>query len=189
MRFCSLSWTWLYPTVDTKFAADTGAQVDCISVSQIRKLGIGKQNLLIPGLHVDCANNTDAGIVGVFFGRIWTAEETGGMSVLFYVLEKGSNLLSKSTCEKLGIVQKDFPKIHGRVQEVYIPGSDVEESSLQGTHISSVQRTEPEDGLQAEGECDPDSPLPCRCPRRNWVDPPETIPFEPIKENVGKIEK
>ena len=39
------------------------------------------------------------------------------------------------------------------------------------------------------GVCDPDSPLPCRCPRREYVDPPTHLPFPPTRENTKKLEE
>ena len=41
---------------------------------------------------------------------------------------------------------------------------------------------------QDEGECDPDSKLPCRCPRRELVYPPVEFPFSATEANRRKLE-
>ena len=40
---------------------------------------------------------------------------------------------------------------------------------------------------QDEGECDPDSKLPCRCPRRELVYPPVEFPFSATE--VGGLDQ
>ena len=96
------------------------------------------------------------------------------VKVLFYVMKQGGDMLSRHTCERLGLIDKEFPK-PGYVEK----GNGVEHAEVHGV-----------DGgvFQGYGECDPDSELPCRCPRREFVDPPSTLPFEPIEENREKIE-
>ena len=42
---------------------------------------------------------------------------------------------------------------------------------------------------QEHGVCDPDSDLPCRCPRREFVDPPDKIPYAATEENREDLEK
>ena len=41
---------------------------------------------------------------------------------------------------------------------------------------------------QPEGECDPESTLPCRCPRRRFADPPETLPMPATASNITALE-
>ena len=68
--------------------ADTGVQIDCISVSQIGKFALRKNNVLRSGLKVDCENQTDAGIIGVFFGKILSPSQAGiCLSAVIYVLK------------------------------------------------------------------------------------------------------
>ena len=43
-------------------------------------------------------------------------------------------------------------------------------------------------GYQPVGECDPDSVLPCQCPRREFVDLPESCPIEMKMENRAELE-
>ena len=41
---------------------------------------------------------------------------------------------------------------------------------------------------QPEGECDPESNIPCSCPRRQFTDPPDRLPFLPTKSNRKALE-
>ena len=41
---------------------------------------------------------------------------------------------------------------------------------------------------QPVGECDPESPLPCRCPRRKFIDPPDKIPMPATDSNINALE-
>ena len=41
---------------------------------------------------------------------------------------------------------------------------------------------------QPIGECDPESPLPCRCPRRKFRDPPDNIPMPATDSNISALE-
>ena len=41
---------------------------------------------------------------------------------------------------------------------------------------------------QPEGECDPESNIPCSCPRRQFTDPPDRLPFPPTKSNRKALE-
>ena len=48
---------------------DTGAQVDCINRKKLHALGLVENHLLSPEVVVGCANESPAGVMGVFFGR------------------------------------------------------------------------------------------------------------------------
>ena len=39
---------------------------------------------------------------------------------------------------------------------------------------------------QPVGECDPESPLPCQCLRRNFTEPPETLPISFGQDGHGE---
>jgi hypothetical protein len=41
---------------------------------------------------------------------------------------------------------------------------------------------------QPKGECDPESPLPCKCPRSNFTEPPKNIPMPATKSNIIALE-
>ena len=42
---------------------------------------------------------------------------------------------------------------------------------------------------QPVGECDPASELPCSCPRRTFVDPPEEMPMAATASNRKDLEE
>ena len=124
---------------------DTGAQVDCISKKKLNLLGLEENQLRKPGVVLDCANKTEAGVLGVFFGEVSPMEgdwKVDKVKVLFYVMKQGGDMLSRHTCERLGLVNKEFPK-PGFVEKV----DGVEHAEVHGV-----------DGgvYQEYGECDPD---------------------------------
>ena len=41
---------------------------------------------------------------------------------------------------------------------------------------------------QPPGECDPESDLPCSCPRRSFADPPDQLPMPATKSNIQALE-
>ena len=63
----------------------------CLSKDKLRCLGLNKSSLLKTELSLGCANESDAGIMGAFFGKV--AHKANGnnsvVRVLFYVLKKG----------------------------------------------------------------------------------------------------
>merc|ERR1711954_183009 len=161
---------------------DTGAQVDCVNRKQLKALGLVESQLLKPEVVIGCANESKANVLGVFFGRVLAME---GMvevkvQVLFYVLKDGGNILSNHTCEKLGLISQDFPKIGELLQRLG--------DKIKRVKVNKVQRQESVEIFQEEGVCDPDSSKPCRCPRREYVDPPINLPFPPVEENRKKLE-
>ena len=158
---------------------DTGAQVDCVSRRKLRSLGLVESQLLQPAVSIGCANDTSAEVLGVFFGKVLAVEgdKRVQVKVMFYVLKHGGNILSRHTCEKLGLISPDFPKIGEHLED------DFEQVGVE------VNGMEGSDAIyQEDGECDPDSRLPCRCPRRSFVDPPDEIPFSPCEANREKLE-
>ena len=92
---------------------DTGAQVDCLNKNKLKSLGLNESSLLKTELSLGCANDSDAGIMGAFWGKV--VHKANGnntvVRVLFYVLRKGSNLLSRTTITKLGILHTTFPQV------------------------------------------------------------------------------
>ena len=161
---------------------DTGVQVDCLNRKKLHALGLVENQLLSPEVVVGCANESPAGVLGVFFWKVTAMEGLAKVQVqvLFYVLRDGGNILSRHSCEKLGIVSKEFPKVG---EHLIRP---VNEDKKSGLEINVVERSGAV--YQEEGECDPDSELPCRCPRREFVDPPGELPYPPTEENRKKLE-
>ena len=131
---------------------------------------------------IGCANESKANVLGVFFGRVLAMEGQVRLTVqvLFYVLREGGSILSNHTCEKLGLISPDFPKIG---EHLLAP-----DEKIKGVKVNNVQRQEAKEIFQEEGVCDPDSIKPCRCPRREYVDPPTCMPFPPSEGNRKKLE-
>ena len=133
---------------------------------------------------VGCAKDTKAEVLGAFFGKVLAMEDTVKVQVqvLFYVLKEGGSILSNHTCEKLGLVSQDFPKVGEHLVKPVIRGGRMR------LRVNEVQGRVSEDLYQEMGVCDPDSSTPCRCPRREYVDPPTQLPFPGVAANREKLE-
>ena len=92
---------------------DTGAQVDCLSRNKLISLGLNESSQLKTELSLGCANQSDADIIGAFWGRV--AHKANGnntvVRVLSYVLRKGGCLLIRTTITKLGLLPNTFPQV------------------------------------------------------------------------------
>jgi hypothetical protein len=56
------------------------------------------------------------------------------------------------------------------------------------TKIDSGTPSIPMPTHQPPGKCDPESDVPCSCPRRRFVDPPDQIPMPATRNNVPALE-
>ena len=56
--------------MDMKATADTGAQVDVIGTDHVERMGLQIAFLLRTKMSLNCANNSPAGNLGVFFARV-----------------------------------------------------------------------------------------------------------------------
>ena len=56
------------------------------------------------------------------------------------------------------------------------------------TKIDSGTPSIPMPTHQPPGKCDPESDVPCSCPRRRFVDPPDQIPMPATHSNVPALE-
>ena len=93
----------LLHTPKLELLCDTGAQVDCISRKTLLSLGLGKDQLRKPQILLDCANKTEAEVLGVFFGEVLAMEgncRVDKVKVLFY---------------EAGLIDEQFPKVGGVV--------------------------------------------------------------------------
>ena len=168
--------------------ADSGAQVDCINKSKLRQLGLSQDSLLATSVKLGCANETSAGVLGVFFAKIEAKSAAGRKTVvrcLVYVLETGGNLLSRSTLEKLGLLPTGWPDKFNRSPNdaIYKLNEVLKDGAVPAQQTGSGGATR-----QPPGQCDPDSDLPCCCPRRQYTDPPDILPMPAINANRSKLE-
>merc|ERR1712105_157919 len=165
----------------TSIVTDTGAQVDCLNKSKLKSLGLNELSLLKTELSLGCANESDADIIGAFWGKVLHKANGNNtvVRVLFYVLRKGGNLLSRTTITKLGLLPTTFP-------QVPLGGSSV--TSSPSATQGQVVVADTSEVRQPDGECDPDSPLQCSCPTREQVQPPQKIPFPATVKNRLRLE-
>ena len=156
--------------------ADSGAQVDCVSRDKLKPLGLNEYSLLKAEMSLGCANGSDAGIIGAFFGKVALKDKANNAVVreLFYVLKKGGNLLSRTTLTKLGLLTANFP-LGGSQQCDKLPVWP----ATQGQMVVAGNTR----NRQSDGDCDPDSPLPCSCPMRVQVQVPKQLPYAPTMQN------
>ena len=80
----------LFQTPKLDLLCDTGAQVDCISRRKLKMLGLGEDQLRKPQVSLDCANKTEAEVLGVFFGEVSAMEgdwRAGKVKALFNVMK------------------------------------------------------------------------------------------------------
>merc|ERR1712030_69600 len=157
-----------------------GRFVEPPNKSKLKYLGINESSLLQTELSLGCANESDADIMGAFWGKVIhkVNDKNTVVRVLFYVLRKGGNLLSRTTITKHGLLPTTFP-------QESLGGSSVTSSSseTQGQVVADTPEVR-----QPEGECDPDSPLQCSCPTREQVQPPQKIPFQATVKNRLRLE-
>ena len=87
---------WILQIPKIELLCDTGAQVDCINRKKLRALRLKEDQLLLPAVAIGCANESPAGVLGVFFGVVTAMEGmvTVKVQVLLYVLRDGGNILS-----------------------------------------------------------------------------------------------
>ena len=165
--------------------ADSGAQVDIIGEDQLAPLGMATRDLLPTRVSLDCANNTKAKVLGVFLGKIWGKSVVTGKTVMVrgmvYVIRGKACLMSKTTLRALGCLPEDFPEV-GR----FLRNNG---NSAAANSIGGADQVNQDPLRQAEGECDPDPDAPpCRCPRRQFQEPPEQLPFPATASNREVLE-
>ena len=164
--------------VDMTATADTGAQVTIMGTDHLKKFGLQIQHLLRSKMTLNCANNSLAGNLGVFFARIkgrhYKTNELIETKSMVYVIPGDAMLLSSRTLKKLGCIEEEFPEV-GKF--------------LDRAEVSTVESKPATQLRQPEGECDPESDIPCSCPRRGFSDPPTDLPMPATKSNRKELEK
>ena len=157
--------------------ADTGCQAVCIGPQQLSKLGLTKSDLMEVEMTLSAANGLGLQIFGACFVRI-SGESTLGKvfqtKEICYVAE-GVNkmLLSRESCEKLGMISNRFPSIGENDNSISAPISQV-------THKHSDIANDEQFDLEP---CSPDDSGACSCPRRENCPPPPK--FDPTLSPSG----
>ena len=102
-------------------------------------------------------------------------------------MKQGGDLLSREVLQQLGVLPPGFPTVGqfsaGKVEKTEVnkvsagDGSDINKETLQKLIF------------QPQGQCDPQSHLPCQCPMRTVVEVPEKLPMAAVPENREKLEE
>lgn len=151
------------PLISSKAMADTGCQSCLSGVALLHTLGLTKQNVIPVKMKMTAANNKSIGIIGALPLRITGTSPSGLKLVthqLVYFTDDSSRLfLSKQACTALGIISRNFPTV--------------------GESLLATSNVPPESGITQD----------CQCPKRELPPPlPTKLPFDPIPENVDKIQ-
>ena len=147
----------------------------------IAALGLTRKDLLRSQVSLDCANQTKAKLLGLFLSKISGVSVITGEGKIahgmVYVIEGKSCLVSMVTLRDLGCVQEEFPEIVRFSWAV----AALRAMTSTGHHGA--------DGGSHGGEvCDPDSPLSCSCPRRQFTDSPDMLPIPATASNRKALE-
>jgi hypothetical protein len=160
-------------------------QLKCIK-SKLKQLGISHDALLTTSVGLGCANYTSADVIGALFAKVETKSNDGKKKVgkaLVYVLKTGGNLLSCSTLKKLGLLPAGWPNKVTSGDTIYELNEVLKEGAV------PIHAGGPSDITRKPlGQCDPDSALPCSCPRRQFTDPPDVLPMPATTVNRSKLE-
>jgi hypothetical protein len=141
----------------------------------------------------------------MFYARIRGKHyKTGVMletEAMVYVIEGDICLLSRKTLKALGCLPDGFPRIGEFLETAKMKsiepvdaasgqdGEDNDQTLLQ-KRARSVEQLFPRSPVrQPHGECDPESDLPCSCPRREFVNPPDQLLMPATTNNRKALEE
>ena len=128
-----------------------------------------------------------------------TGEETTTRSMV-YVIKGKVCLMSKTTLMALGCLPKEFPQIgkflgtetrlvskEARQALGIINNAIGSHKTAESDNLSANHGSHPEAVRQPLGECDSDSPLPCSCARRQFTNPPDSLPMPATASNREEL--
>ena len=154
------------PETLTRGMPDTGASV-CLGGPNLLKLqGLTEADLIRCNIKLFGADNSDIKMVGVLPMIITDTKTMIETRQMVYFCKKACTLLlSLEACIGLGYVSDKFPH-----------------AQCDSSHSQAASNSENKTGKNPE--CD------CKCPERERApDVPAEIPFDPIPENVPKLEQ
>ena len=182
-------------SVELSATADSGAQVDVIGTDHLRGLGLRVSLLLRSRMTINCANNNPAGNLGVFFAKIKATHYKTGELIetksMVFVIEGDTVLLSKRTLRVLGCIDDDFPQVGKWLNSAGAKKMNCPTQAPQMTEHLDPGNHDRETNpplRQPPGECDPESEIPCSCPRRTFTDPPTHMPMPATDSNRKALE-
>ena len=227
--------------------ADTGSQCFLLGSNHLPGLGLGIDCLLPSEINLNCANDTTAGNLGVFFAKVrgehYITGEVVESRTMVYVTEGKNVLVSRAVLETLGCIPKTFPRVGEFLEDgdpaltgrAFAVNPDPLGFWGDGTPVNKQEETEAVKDTQAgrtpactapkaqlsdqqpktmaapdgsmsreqcqvrqlassastrqpKGQCDPESDLPCSCPRRTFTDPPDKLPMPATDSNKKAME-
>ena len=136
---------------------DSGCQAPLMGTETLYRLGLGKKDLVRVDATATAINNRKIDILGVIMLRFRGTDDVSGKSV--------------ETAAQV--------RVASDVRDLYISKQMMRDLGIIGRDFPNIQ---------AAGVSAADVKEPCGCPRRSPPPSlPETLPFEPKEENVGKM--
>ena len=99
-----------------------------------------------------------------------------------YQVSSNGGIEEQTAKQKVQLLQRQLDLNSGGPQKSSIPK---EVAILAARPLPTTRK---DLARQPEGECDPESNIPCSCPRRQFTDPPDRLPFPLIKSNRKALE-
>ena len=93
-------------------------------------------------------------------------------------------MLSQECLVQLGVLPPSFPTV-GQFADTL---EERTETVYKSSTLNMIKSGGKQLAKQPVGECDPESILPCQCPRRTFADPPEELPMDATADNREKLE-
>ena len=163
-------------------------------------MGLLTKDLLPTVVSLNCANLTEAGVLGMFYakvsGKSVVDEKEITASCQVYVVKGKCCLLSRAILSALGCLPEEFPEIgrfsNPKATNRLAGGTSQNIFSLvvSSSGVEGGESMGPKEPVrQPAGECDPDSSLPCSCKRRQFTYPPDTMPMPATASNREALEK
>ena len=170
-----------YKVTKSKSLVDTGAQMVVMGIRTVYSMGLSRKHIIPVGMTIKAANTGGLKLLGGVLVRISGKDQHGTERVtrqLAYIADEVDRVfLSKKASEDLGIIDVSFPTIGAYALETGEGYKIAENVHKNDSVISDVKACE---GLVADS---------CSCPKRELPPPaPESCPFPPIPENVGRLE-
>ena len=162
-----------FTSVSRIAVADTGAMTMVAGRELISGLGLKLNDLIPVNITLSAANNSKLKILGGVFLQVWGRDKSGkrlSTRQLCYIQENDENIyLSRSTCESLGLIPKNFPTIGDCIHAVIKKSGEPINTQCSKNTNSSVE---------------------CSCPKRTKPpQPPTSLPFPATPENREKLER
>jgi hypothetical protein len=167
--------------VDKESVADTGATVVFRETGLMQEMGLKLEQLLPTNLTLFTVDKKSLTVLGAVPVIISVQCEDGGTATtrdLLYIMEELSSVfISRDALSNLGIIGKEFPKVHSSMSLSWVAGvqgssadTAIEQNSIKPDHFI---------GETAD----------CGCSVRELPPEPPTMPFPATEENKEKLKQ